>query len=122
LRIINPKLNPLVKIELEKLRKDGIIFPIRHSEWLSNPVIVRKKSGEIHLCVDFRDLNKASIKDNYPFPNMEMLLQQVIGSTLMSMLDGFSGYNQVLVAEEDRLKMLSSHHGRHMHMFVCHLV
>jgi hypothetical protein len=53
LRIINPKLKPLVKIELEKLRKDGIIFPIRHSEWLSNPVIVRKKSGEIHLCVDF---------------------------------------------------------------------
>jgi hypothetical protein len=104
LRIINPKLKPLVKIELEKLRKDGIIFPIRHSKWLSNPVIVRKKSGEICLCVDFRDLNKASIKDNYPLPNMEMLLQQVIGSTLMSMLDGFLGYNQVLVAEEDRSK------------------
>jgi len=49
------------------------------------------------LCVDFKDLNKESIKDKYPFPNMEMLLQQVTGSTLMSMLDGFSGYNQVLV-------------------------
>jgi hypothetical protein len=51
-----------------------------------------------------RDLNKESIKDNYPLPNMEMLLQQVIGSALMSMLDGFSGYNQVLVVEEDRPK------------------
>jgi hypothetical protein len=59
LRMINPKLNPLVKMELEKLKKDGIIFPIKHSEWLSNPVIVRKKSGEICLCVDFRDLNKS---------------------------------------------------------------
>jgi hypothetical protein len=89
---------------LEKLKKVGIIFSIRHSEWLSNPVVVRKKSGEIFLCVDFRDLNRESIKDNYPLPNMEMLFQQVTGSALMSMLDGFSGYNQVLVVEEDRPK------------------
>jgi hypothetical protein len=95
LRVINPKLKPLVKIELEKLKKVGIIVPIRHSEWLSNRVIDRNKSGEICLCVDFRDLNKASIKDNYPLPNMDMLLQQVIGSALMSTLDGFFLYNQV---------------------------
>jgi hypothetical protein len=98
LRIINPKIKPLVKIEIEKLEKADIISPIRHSDWLSNPVVVRKKTGEIHLCVDFRDLNKFSIKDSYPLPNMEMLLQQVTGSALMSMLDGFSGYNQVIVA------------------------
>jgi hypothetical protein len=67
-------------------------------------VIIRKKTGEIWMCVDFRDLNKERIKDNFPLPNMEFLLQQVIGSTCMSMLDGFSGYNQVLVAEEDREK------------------
>jgi hypothetical protein len=89
---------------LEKLKKDGIIYPIRHSDWLSNPVVVRKKTGEIQMCVDFRDLNKSSVKDNYPLPNMEFLLQQVTGSACMSMLDGFSGYNQVLVAEEDRAK------------------
>jgi hypothetical protein len=57
------------------------------------------------LCVNFRDLNKSRIKDNYPLPNMEMLLQQVTGSALMSMLDGFSGYNQVFLAEEYRLKI-----------------
>jgi hypothetical protein len=67
-------------------------------------VIVRKKTREIQMCVDFRDLNKASIKDNYPLPNMVFLLQQVTGSTCMSMLDGFSGYNQVFVVEEDRAK------------------
>jgi hypothetical protein len=44
-RLVNPKLKPLVKNELEKLKKDGIIFPIRHSEWISNLVIVRKKRG-----------------------------------------------------------------------------
>jgi hypothetical protein len=39
------------------MEKDGIIFSIRHSEWISNPVMVRKNNGEIHLCVDFRDIN-----------------------------------------------------------------
>jgi hypothetical protein len=100
--MINPKIKPLVKIEIVKLKKVGIIFSIIHLEWLSNHMVVRNKSGKIHLCVDFGGLNRASIKDNYPLPNMEMLLQQVIGSALMSMLDGFLGYNQVLVAEEDR--------------------
>ena len=65
---------------------------------------MRKKSGEIRLCVDFRNLNRASDKGNYPVPPMEELLQMVSGSELFSLLDGFSGYNQVLVAEEDRLK------------------
>ena len=52
----------------------------------------------------FRNLNRASDKDNYPVPPMEPILQMVSGSELFSLLDGFSSYNQVLVAEEDRLK------------------
>ena len=54
--------------------------------------------------LDTRNLNRASDKDNYPVPPMEQILQMVWGSELFSLLDGFSGYNQVLVAEEDRLK------------------
>ena len=65
---------------------------------------MRKKSGEIRLCMDFRNLNRASDKDNYPVPPMEQLLQMVSGSELFSLLDGFSSYNKVLIAEEDRLK------------------
>ena len=65
---------------------------------------VRKKSGEIRLCVDFKNLNRASGKDNYPIPPMEHILQMVSGSKLFSLLDAFSGYNQVLAAKEDRLK------------------
>ena len=56
--------------------------------------------------MDFRNLNRASDKDNYPVPPMEQLLQMVSGSELFSLLDGFSGYNQVLLAEEDRLKTM----------------
>ena len=54
--------------------------------------------------MDFKNLNHASDKDNYPIPPMEQILQMVSGSELFSLLDGFSGNIQVLVAEEDRLK------------------
>jgi len=104
IRMMNPKLKALVKIKLEKLKKVGIIYPIIHLDWLSNPMIVRKNTRDIWMCVDFRDLNKASIKVNFPFPSMEFLLHQVTGSTCMFMLDGFSGYDQVLVAKEDSAK------------------
>jgi len=43
--MINPKINPLVKIELEKIKKDGIIFSIKHSKWPSNPLVVKTKNG-----------------------------------------------------------------------------
>ena len=66
---------------------------------------VKKKSGDIKICIDFRNVNRASIKDNYPIPTMEQILQSVSGSIMLSLLDGFSRYNQVLVEKEDHLKM-----------------
>ena len=87
-----------------KMSDVGIIKPIRHSTWVSNLVPVRKKNGDIRLCVDFRNLNVASLKDNYPLPNMEAMLQRVTGCELLSMMDGFSGYNQVLVKESEQYK------------------
>ena len=81
-----------------------IIAPIRFSEWVSNLVPTRKKTDEIRLCVDLRNLNKASIKDNYPPPKMEHILQRVVGSTKISLLDGFSSYNQILVQPDDQPK------------------
>ena len=111
LRKMHPKLEPLIQSEVKKLLDARIIFKVRHSEWVSNLVPVRKKYGEIRLCMDFRNLNYASDKDNYPAPPMEQLLQMVSGSKLFSLLDGFSGYNQVLVAEEDRLKRQSGING-----------
>ena len=82
----------------------GIIVPVRYLDWVSNVVSVRKKTGEIRLCIDFRNLNKASLKDNYPLPKMDHILQRVVGSKIISLLDGFSGYNQVLVHRDDQLK------------------
>ena len=65
---------------------------------------IRKQNGEIKLCVDLRNLNIASLKDNYVLPNMEAMLQQVTRFELMSMMDGFSRYNQVIVKGEEQFK------------------
>jgi hypothetical protein len=106
LRQMNPKVSPQVQKELQKMVEARIIEPIRYSSWVSNPVIVRKKTDKIRICVDFINLNQASLKDNYPLPNMEYLLKRVTSAEMMSMLDGFSRYNQVLVNKDDQLKIV----------------
>ena len=74
LRRINPVQLPLVEKEIEKMYEVGIIVPVRFSDWVSNLVDVTTKTGEIRLCIDFRNLNRASLKDNYPLPKMEHIL------------------------------------------------
>jgi hypothetical protein len=81
-----------------------IIVPLRYSKWVANLVPVRKKSGEIRLCVDFRNLNRSSIKENYPLPKMEHILQRVTGASRISMINGSSGYIQISFLPKDREK------------------
>jgi len=95
---------PLIEKEIKKLFDSKIIVPIRFSNWLANLVPVRKKSGEFKICIDFRNLNKDCLKDNYPLPKMDSILQNIVGSQRMSMLDGFSGYNKILVRQDDEDK------------------
>jgi hypothetical protein len=96
LRRINPKLLPLIEMEIKKMYDAKIIVPLRFSKWVSNLVPTHKKFGEIRLCIEFQNLNKVSLKDNYPLPKMDHILQRVVGSSRISLLDGFLGYNQVL--------------------------
>ena len=65
---------PLVEKEIKKMYDARIIVPIRYLDCVSNLVSIRKKIGEIRLCIDFRNLNKASLKDNYPLPKMDHIL------------------------------------------------
>jgi hypothetical protein len=104
LRKINPILLPVVEREVKKLLEVKIIVPLRYSDWVENLVPVRKKSGEIRLCMDFRNLNKSSLKDNYSLPKMDHVLEKVVGANIMSMIDGFSGYNQISMNEQDKEK------------------
>jgi hypothetical protein len=97
LRKIHPNLETQIKKELNKLLKAKIIFSVRHSKWVSNIFPVRKKNGDIRICIDFRNLNRASEKYNFPLPPMEKIVQSVSSSEMISFLDGFSSYNKVLL-------------------------
>lgn len=92
------------KKEVKKFLDTKIIVPLRFSEWVENLVPVRKKNGEIMLCVDFRNLNRCSLNDNYPLQKMDHILQRVVGTKRISMIDGFSRYNHVAIHVEDREK------------------
>jgi hypothetical protein len=104
IRQINPILFPTVEREVKKILEAKIIVPLRYSDWVENLVPVRKKSGEIRLCVDFKNLNKSSLKDNYPLPKMDHVLERVVGVNRMSMIDSFSRYNQIAMNEQDKEK------------------
>jgi hypothetical protein len=69
----------------------GIIAPIQYSCWISNLAVVQNKNGDIRLCVEFKNLNRLSLMENCPLPNMEYLLKRFNGVGMMSMLDGFLG-------------------------------
>ncbi|PKI76887.1 hypothetical protein CRG98_002674 [Punica granatum] len=61
--------------------------------------------GRVRVCVDYRDLNKANPKDNFPLPHIDVLVDNTARHTLFSFMDGFSGYNQIRMADEDKIKM-----------------
>jgi hypothetical protein len=94
----------LIEKDIKKMYDAKIIVLLRFSKWISNLVPTRKKTGEIKLCIDFRNLNKVSIKYKYPLPKMDHILQKVFGASRISLLDGFSSYNQVLVHPDDQEK------------------
>ena len=68
---VNPMLFPFIEKEIRKLSNAKIIVTLRFSKWIVNLVPIRKKNSEIHICIDFRNLSKFSLKHNYPLPKME---------------------------------------------------
>ena len=65
---------------------------------------VPKKDGKVRMCVDFRDLNKACPKDDFPLPHINVPVDNMTGSVLMSFMNGFLGYNQIKMAPKDMNK------------------
>ncbi|BFG21588.1 hypothetical protein CerSpe_078620 [Prunus speciosa] len=90
-----------VKEEIVRLVKAKFIRPARYVEWLSNIVPVKNKTGAIRICVDFRNLNLATPKDEYPMPMVDLLVDGAAKHEILSFMDGHSGYNQIFIAEED---------------------
>ncbi|RVW67758.1 hypothetical protein CK203_065011 [Vitis vinifera] len=71
-----------------------------HPQWLANVVPVPKKDSKVRVCVDFRDLNKASPKDDFPLSHIDLLVDNTAGHSMLSFMDGFLGYNKILMALE----------------------
>ena len=90
---------------MSRLLKVGFIRTTRYVEWLSNIVPVMKKNGKLRVCIDFRDLNTTTPKDEYPMPVVDLLVDRSAGHSIMSMMDGHLGYNQIWIAEEDVRKI-----------------
>ena len=65
---------------------------------------ITKKNGTIRVCVDYRDLNKACPKDNYPTPFIDQIIDDCAGCEIFSFMDGFSGYNQIDILPQDQYK------------------
>ena len=66
---------------------------VEYPEWLANVVLVPKKDNKVRVYVNFRDLNKASPKDDFSIPHIDMLVDSTARHSMLSFMDGFSGYN-----------------------------
>ena len=74
------------------------------SPWGAPVIFVKKKDRTMRLCIDYRQLNKMTIKNRYPFPRIDDLFDQLRGATVFSNIDLRSGYHQVRIKEEDIFK------------------
>jgi hypothetical protein len=103
-RPVHPHKEAAIKLKVKKLLKVGFIYPVALTDWVSNLVPIDKKQGTIHVCVDYRDINKACPKDNFPTPFVDQIVDDYTRSEIFSLMDGFSGYNQINIIPEDQHK------------------
>ena len=81
-----------------------MVIGVLHPTWLANPVVVRKANGKWRLCIDYRDSNKACLKDPFPLPCVDQIVDSTAGCDLLSFFDAYSGYHQIIMMEEDEEK------------------
>jgi hypothetical protein len=97
-----PEIIRRVKEEVDRLLQAGFIQPCRYAEWVSSIVLVEKKNtGRIQIWVDFRNLNRATLKDEYLMPGANLLVDSALGNKVISFLDRNAGYNQIFMAKEN---------------------
>ena len=98
---MNLALRHIVKEDVQKLLDANFIYPISDNQWVSPLVLVPKKDGRWRICIDYRELNKATLKDYFPLPFIDQVLDTLAGKKYFSFLDGFSRYNQIRITPED---------------------
>jgi len=103
-RKFNEERQKVIKEETRKLLSVDHIREIQYPEWLANVVLVKKANGKWRMCVDFIDLNKEYLKDSYPLPSINALVDSASDCKMPSFLDVFLGYNQIKMHPRDECK------------------
>ncbi|GJR37407.1 putative reverse transcriptase domain-containing protein [Tanacetum coccineum] len=98
-RLASPEMKELSE-QLKELSDKGFIRP-SSSPWGAPVLFVKKKDGSFRMCIDYRELNKLTVKNRYPLPRIDDLFDQLQGSSVYSKIDLRSGYHQLRVREED---------------------
>ncbi|GJZ76573.1 putative reverse transcriptase domain-containing protein [Tanacetum coccineum] len=98
-RLAPAEMKELAK-QLKELSDKGFIRP-SSSPWGAPILFVKKKDGSFRMCIDYRELNKLTVKNRYPLPRIDDLFDQLQGSSIYSKIDLRSGYHQLRVREED---------------------
>jgi hypothetical protein len=104
-RPLHPSKATSIKSAIDKLRTAGFIYPIAYTSWVSNPVPINKKQGTIRVYRDFRYLNHAYPKDNFPTPFIDQIIDDCARHEALSFMDGFSGYNQIQIHPANQYKI-----------------
>ena len=90
--------------EVGKLFQANAIREVEYPEWLANVVLVKKANGKWRLCIDFTDINRACLKDSFPLPKIDLIVDATVGHELLSFVDAFFGYNQISFDPSDQEK------------------
>src|SRR3954471_14113451 len=91
--------------EIAKLLAAGFIKEVFYPDWLANPVLVPKKNGTWRMCIDYTWLNKACPKDPFALPHMDQVIDSTTGYQLLPFLNATTGYNQIKLVVEDKIKL-----------------
>ena len=94
----------MVKEDIKKQFKAKFLEVVDYPKWLANVVPVRKKDGRVRIYVDYRDLNKACPKDDFPLPNIDVLIKNAATCTMYFFMDRFYGCNPILMAIINKAK------------------
>ncbi|KAL4020664.1 hypothetical protein IC575_019445 [Cucumis melo] len=89
-----------LKVQLQELLDKGFIWP-SVSPWGAPVLFVKKKDGSMRLCIDYRELNKVTVKNRYPLPRIDDLFDQLQEATVFSKIDLRSGYHQLRIRDSD---------------------
>jgi hypothetical protein len=101
LRLFARNKKEAIRAEVTRLLVAGFIKEVYHPDWLTNPVLVRKKNNEWRMCVDYTDLNKHCPKDPFGLPRIDEVVDSTYGCELLSLLDCYSGYHQITINKDN---------------------